>query len=79
MFIHTRLIYIRLFVPFHVIGGDFGATSRLDFDGVEWYVDPLCGPSCTVDPSWENAVGGEVVGGAGSDASLCFALLNEVQ
>lgn len=63
---------------FHFIGGDFGATSRLDFDGVEWYADPLCGASCTTDPSWENALGGEVVGAAGSDAFLCFSLLNEV-
>lgn len=60
-------------------GGNFGAKARLDFDGVAWYPNPLCGDSCMLEPTWNNSIGGVVVGSAGSDARLAFILQNEVR
>lgn len=61
------------------VGGDFGASKALDFDGERWYANPLCGESCMVEPWWENREGGEVVGTESSDALLGFVLYNEVK
>ncbi|CBJ49166.1 hypothetical protein Esi_0207_0025 [Ectocarpus siliculosus] len=58
-------------------GGDFGARAPLDFDGEQWYENPLCGDGCTVEPSCENRDGGEILGVEGSNVVLGFVLHNE--
>ncbi|CAN0514445.1 unnamed protein product, partial [Ectocarpus sp. 12 AP-2014] len=58
-------------------GGDFGARAPLDFDGEQWYENPVCGDGCTEEPSWENRDGGEILGVEGSNTVLRFVLQNE--
>ncbi|CAN0521149.1 unnamed protein product, partial [Ectocarpus sp. 12 AP-2014] len=58
-------------------GGDFGARAPLDFDGEQWYENPVCGDGCTEGPSWENRDGGEILGVEGSNVVLGFVLHNE--